>query len=99
MAVVMGHQISMTCGESTNDSRVQWKVRLLGDAKELFIFNGYKIYQEFSEFRAVADGRFRLVTAEAKVKHAGTYLCIRITGHSTKTYSAKLTVLGRICAF
>src|SRR6218665_2554834 len=96
MVVVLGHQMSMTCGESTNDSRVQWKVQLLGEFNERFIFNGYRIYQEFSEFHAVADGRFRLSTAEAQVKHAGTYFCIRITGHHINTNSATLAVLGRI---
>lgn len=96
MAVVLGRQISMTCGESANDSSVQWKFQLLGDFEERFIFNGYKIFQEFSEFHAVVDGRFRLSTVEAQVKHIGTYFCIRITGHHTETYSAKLTVLGKI---
>lgn len=88
----------MTCGESANDSSVQWKVQLLGESKQHFVANKNKIYQEFSEFRVVADGRFRLITAEAQVKHGGTYFCIRITGHRTKTYSAMLTVLGRITA-
>lgn len=86
----------MTCGVSSNVSRVQWKFQLLGDSEERFIFNGYKIFQEFSEFRAMDNGRFRLSTVEAQAKHSGTYFCIRITGHYTKTYSAKLTVLGGI---
>lgn len=96
MVVILGCQISMTCGESANHSSVQWKVQLLGESKQHFVANKNKIYREFSEFRVVADGRFRLITAEAQVKHGGTYLCIRITGHRTKTYSAMLTVLGRI---
>ena len=94
LAVVLGRPISMTCGESANDSRVQWKVQLFGEFVELFIFNGYTIFQEFPEFHAVSDGIFRLFTSEAQVKHAGTYFCIRINEHRTKKYGMMLTVLG-----
>src|SRR6218665_800899 len=95
MAVFVGHPISMSCGSSLNDSSIYWKFQMFGQSDVHYIFNGYTMISEFSEFQAKSDGIFLLSTGEAQLKHAGTYWCTRIIGHHTKTYSAELMILGK----